>query len=203
VIPDIDLLAEKFLKSNSLFPDALINKSHLSLPKGAKRASALSALVTWRASRLWRKEVLRALPTQILTVAGDKDWENLLPEANLLGNLDYYGELSHFYQLSKVNLNITSAQMKGGLNQRVFDVPASGSFLLTDAKREATELFEPGKEIVTYHDPEEAKELALWYLERPSEREKISTAARKVVLQRHLYRHRLPVLVQTTLGGSP
>jgi spore maturation protein CgeB len=108
--------------------------------------------------------------------------------------VDYYGPLRGFYQASAVNLNITSAQMPSGLNQRVFDVPASRAFLLTDHKSQLGELFEPGAETASYHDPAEAEEMAEWYLARPAERERIASAASRRTLSDHLYRHRLEEL---------
>jgi spore maturation protein CgeB len=170
------------------------------LPQESRKRIALSALVTWRASRVWRHKVLRELPGELLSVAGDKSaWQALLPEAReLLERLNYYNDLCPFYRQSKVNLNITSAQMKTGLNQRVFDVPASGAFLLTDDRAQGEALFAPG-ELVSYSCPGEARELAHYYLTHDMEREKIALKSHKRVLERHLYRHRLPKLIELAL----
>ena len=163
------------------------------LAGGPETMTDLQALVTWRASRLWRLEVLRAQDPALLHTAGDPGWKALLPlpPARLEPPVDYYTGLAAYYQGSAVNLNITSAQMKTGLNQRVFDVPAAGAFLLTDRREQLFELFEEGREVATYQSPEEAAHLAAWYAARPQARRKTVQAARTRVLGDHLYRHRL------------
>lgn len=197
----VDQLAADFLNDRDLLPPAaglqdLARRFNLSAE--AEKLNDLAALVTWRASRIRRRQVLSALPPAGLTVAGDSNWRQLLklPAGNLLPPLDYYRELGPFYQGSQVNLNITSAQMKTGLNQRVFDVPAAGAFLLTDRREQLFDLFEPEREVVTYRDPAEARELAGWYLGHPAARDKIVRAARRRVLDQHLYRHRLAQLLK-------
>lgn len=196
-----DELAADFLNNSDLLPGAAGLKAladRFNLSRAAEAFKDLAALITWRAGRIWRQRVLSALPPGDLTVAGDSHWRQLLnpPSANLIPPLDYYRELAPFYQGSQVNLNITSAQMKTGLNQRVFDVPAAGGFLLTDHREQLFELFEPEREVVSYHDPEEARNLADWYLKHPAERARVIQAARHRVLGQHLYRHRLAQLLK-------
>ncbi|MDR2461213.1 MAG: glycosyltransferase [Deltaproteobacteria bacterium] len=204
----LDILAGLFLKTKELLPDPLYLGENglgaqlgIELPSSPRELLHLSALITWRASRAWRLSILKALPAQYLTIAGDQiAWKKLVPEARTLGNLDYYTELSSFYRSSKVNINITSAQMKTGLNQRVFDVPASGAFLLTDERAQAFSLF-ANDELPYYRDPEEARDLALFYLSNDSLRQKITEKARETILKKHLYIHRLPKLLELTLAG--
>ncbi len=201
-VPEIlaaaDRLAGEFLGRPDLWPasETLTDLAGLANTP-AEKLLDLAALVTWRASRLKRLEVLRALPWPRLTVAGDRHWGPLLglDAGRLIPALDYYTELAPFYQASRVNLNITSAQMKTGLNQRVFDVPAAGAFLLTDHQEQLADLFEPGREVVTYRDPAEARHLALWYADRPEARESVIRAAGRRIHNEHLYRHRLAALL--------
>ncbi len=199
-----------FLQKTDSLASAFLNDSHL-LPQneGLKSLVAdfkiepteeiwndLGALVTWRASRLWRQKVLGAFPAELLTIAGDKNWGSILPKVQSVPPLDYYRELAPFYRTSQVNINITSAQMKSGLNQRIFDVPAAGGFLLTDYKEQLTKVLEPGSEVITYSHPEEAADLACWFLARPKAREKVVHAARYRILKEHLYKHRLAELLR-------
>ena len=202
-----DRLAEKFLQNTDLLPDknylaAMADDCEISA--GPAEIINLAALTTWRASRLWRLKILSALPADSLNVAGDDNWAQLLPvkPENLWPTVDYYQQLASFYQASQVNLNITSAQMKTGLNQRVFDVPAAGAFLLTDKREQLFELFEPGREVITYADPAEARHLADWYLKNPAAGKKIAEAAHQRVMRCHLYRHRLTRLWNLIMGTS-
>lgn len=196
-----DQAARAFLANSALLPQEkdLCGLAALAgVEPEPEHLANLGALVTWRASRLWRLEVVGAVQKEVeLTVAGDPGWAEVLNFSRLLKPLDYYTELKNFYQTTGVNLNITSAQMKTGLNQRVFDVPAAGAFLLTDHRAQLFELFEPGSEVATYSDPQEAGQLAAWYGAHPEARDKIIRAARRRVADTHLYRHRLAEILKS------
>jgi spore maturation protein CgeB len=56
----------------------------------------------------------------------------------------------------------------------VFDVPATGAFLLTDYSPELEEHFAIGQEIVCYRDVEELRDKARYFLAHDSEREAIA-----------------------------
>lgn len=195
-LDQVDAASEKFLASLSFTPDqAELEKlgKKLSLALNDNALTDLAALLTWRASRLKRLKTLAAFQADVLTVAGDPCWAGLLdpPPRELLPPLNYYDGLAAFYQNSLVNLNITSAQMKSGLNQRVFDVPACGAFLLNDDQRQLADMFEIGREAVVYHNLEEAVALAGWYERHDKARREIADAGCRRVRSQHLYRHRL------------
>ncbi|HZS66628.1 MAG TPA: glycosyltransferase [Burkholderiales bacterium] len=90
-----------------------------------------------------------------------------------------WGEaLLRLYNTSKIVLNITNwdpARYRA-LNQRVFDVPATGAFLLTDYSPELEEHYRLGDELVTYRDVDELHDKACYYLAHDDER---STIARR------------------------
>ena len=85
--------------------------------------------------------------------------------------------------------------MKKGVNQRVFDVPACGAFLLTDYREALFELFEPEREAVCWREPKEAADMARYFLRHDSLRRRIAATARQKVLAEHTYAHRLETLV--------
>jgi spore maturation protein CgeB len=165
---------------------------------------AFETAVTWEATRLYRNRcVRRILPFQPL-IAGDKYWKIALrgrPEAwRWHPELSYYVDLPLFYPCSEINFNCTSMQMKGAVNQRVFDVPACGQFLITDQRRQMDELFEPGQEVVAYSCPEEIPDLIDFYLRHPQARGKIARAARQRVLREHTYDLRMTSLLKIMLA---
>ena len=82
------------------------------------------------------------------------------------------------------------------MNQRVFDVPACGAFLLTDARAQLAELFEPGREVAVYQEPGEIPGLVRHYLAHPGERERIAQAGRARLLAEHTYVRRMGQLVE-------
>ena len=156
------------------------------------------AALTWEATRQYRLNCVTAtFPFEPLIV-GDTGWEELIPSTvrwRKHGELAYYDQLPLFYPCSAINFNCTSKQMKGAVNQRVFDVPAAGAFLLTDYREQVDRLFEPGKEIICYHSPEEAEDLIRYYLRKPHERQKIIDAAYARVVRDHSYDNRLNHLI--------
>ena len=88
-----------------------------------------------------------------------------------------WGEaLLRVYNGSKIVLNITNWDPARyvALNQRVFDVPATGAFLLTDYSPELEEHFRLGDEIVCYRDVEELRDKARYFLAHEAEREAIA-----------------------------
>jgi len=119
-----------------------------------------------------------------------------MPNAQFMGTVDYGEKLSQVYEQSAINLNATSLQMQTAVNQRVFDVPASGGFILTDAQEDALLHFEHGKELVTYQSPEELKDKVDYYLNNETCRLKIIEAGHRRVLASHTYKHRLVELVK-------
>jgi spore maturation protein CgeB len=156
----------------------------------------LEAAALWRASQWHRLENIIPLTPMGLQVYGDAAWEEFLPDKTAYGgNIGYNRELPAFYQCVAVNLNLTSLQMKDGLNQRVFDVPAAGSFLLTDYKESLFDLF-PEDEVITYRNLEEARAKLQYFVQRPAERRALANRARERVLAQHTFVHRVQTIVE-------
>ncbi len=168
------------------------------LPNHEARLGYETAL-TWEATRIYRAScVEQTLPFHPLIV-GDDGWKHIFAQQRksftLHDVLSYYTELPGFYPLSDINFNCTSKQMKGAVNQRIFDVPACNAFVLTDWREQMDSLFEPHKEIAFYTEPAEVPELIRHFLAHPQERQKITTAARERVLAEHTWDHRVLTLL--------
>ncbi len=152
----------------------------------------LEAGMIWAATRDYRRDCVRQLAPFQPVIYGDGGWRELVgPEFSLRPEVRYYEELPLVYQASQINFNATSLQMKAAVNQRVFDVPAAGGFLLTDFREQLTEVLEVGREVVCYRHPEEIPDLVRFYLAHPEERRRLTQAARQRVLKEHTYVHRL------------
>jgi spore maturation protein CgeB len=171
---------------------------YAALPDNEARL-AYETAVTWQATRLYRNDcVRRILPLRPLIV-GDAGWKTEfrkeIHQPRYMDAISYYSDLPLFYTRSAVNFNCTSKQMKGAVNQRVFDVPAAGAFVLTDWRPQMECLFEP-HETACYRSPEQAPELARHYMARPRSRREIIRAGRRRVLACHTWRHRLAELLE-------
>ena len=158
------------------------------------------ASITWEATRQYRLSCIAAIFPHNPLLVGDSGWNQIVPKHvawRYHSEISYYSDLPLFYPCSEINFNCTSKQMKGAVNQRVFDVPATGAFILTDYREQVENLFEPGREIACYHSPEEAAALVERYLAAPAEREAIAKAARRRVLHEHTYEKRVLSLIHT------
>lgn len=81
------------------------------------------------------------------------------------------------YNAAKIVLNINawSGDVTGGMNQRVFDVPVCGSFLLTDYCDELDDYYKIGEEIETFRTTEEMKDKVDFYLKNEKARNHIAS----------------------------
>ena len=140
-------------------------------------------------TRRLRHKLAETLTPFGLELRGDPAWQRSFPAAK--GPLNYLEELPGFYRSCAVNLNVTSIQMPHTVNQRVFDCPAAGGFLLTDAQPDLDELFDVETEVVRYRSFGECTSLLQEYLARPEARRSVTLRARARILGEHTYAHRL------------
>lgn len=89
-----------------------------------------------------------------------------------------------------LNRHISAAENNAN-NMRLYEATGVGAMLLTDQKNNLHELFEIGKEIVTYSSKEEAAELVNYYLNHPEEIELIAKAGQNRTLREHTYKARM------------
>lgn len=143
------------------------------------------------ASAKRRLVIVLALKDLGIRVIGGPEWGDYLASDRVLPPVDYLTGLCRIFQKSRINLNISRLQLRSGVNQRIFDVPASGGFLLTDRTRELENYLEPDQEVAVYEDDQEATDKSAYYLSHEGERIEIAERARKRVLQEHTFAHRM------------
>lgn len=167
---------------------------------GNEERLAYETALTWQATRLYRNGCVRRLLPFCPLLVGDDGWKiefrHDTPQPRYHGIINYYEDLPRFYAHSDINFNCTSKQMKGAVNQRVFDGPAAGGFVLTDWRPQMESLFERG-EMACYRSRDEIPDLVRFYLAHPDERRRIMEAGRARVLKCHSWADRLRGLLQT------
>jgi spore maturation protein CgeB len=153
------------------------------------------AAVLWRSTQIYRKSGILQLAPFYPTIFGDPNWDNVLDNRfRIEREVMYYDGLAELYNQCRINFNMTSRQMKNAVNQRVFDVPACGRFLLTDYKSQLDEIFEPG-EVVCFREIGEISDLVRFYLTHDTERNEIARRGRERILQKDTYIHRLREMI--------
>lgn len=146
-------------------------------------------LINYEATSQQRINLVKYLRPLGIEARGDASWQKILD--NYESNLGYFDDLAPYYRSTAINLNNTSLQMRDAVNQRVFDCPAAGGFLITDHQPDLHDLFDVGKEVVTYESLPELGDKIQYYLKRPEARAAIVGRARARVLGEHTHRHRL------------
>lgn len=129
----------------------------------------------------------RAAAESRFVVAGSLYPQDLIWPANV-ERIEHLPPGAHrdFYNSQRFTLNVTRRQMiEAGYSPsvRLFEAAACGVPIISDFWRGIDEIFEPGKEILISHEPEQT----LDYLQRISAREagQIAQRARKRILAEH------------------
>ena len=106
--------------------------------------------------------------------------------------LDMYKVLSR----SKVTLNrhIDVAENYAN-NMRLFEATGMGALLLTDSKRNLSDYFEIGNDVLAYDSPDDAAEKIEWALANPSKALEISINGQNRTLNEHNYFNCMKLLV--------
>jgi spore maturation protein CgeB len=77
----------------------------------------------------------------------------------------------------------------------MFEATGAGAKLITDDKTNLHELFEPGKEAITYRRPADCLEAVRYYTAHEAERKSIAQSGRARTMRDHNYRVRMQELV--------
>ena len=195
-------VARSFLHSEHLLVKELIKEAFPELWQELKKLppdqiAGYETAVIWQATSWYRAELIESLSPFEPLIVGDKGWLKILaggfryhPEVN------YYAHLPFLYNSTRINFNATSRQMKNGVNQRVFDIPACRALLITDWASQLEELMEPGREVLTYRGKEELRELVERVRKDRELRERVAEAGYRRVLNEHTYLKRVRHLIE-------
>ena len=127
---------------------------------------------------------------------GDRFWN--ASHITFHAPVDYVEELPHVYRSSAVNIDIPPFQSIDSMDNRFFDVAASGSFLLTRDKQDLASVF-PNRGSIVYDSPEDLKEKIQYYLDHPRERNQVAVQLQTQVHRHHTYDHRVHYILETVL----
>jgi glycosyltransferase involved in cell wall biosynthesis len=121
---------------------------------------------------------------------------------------DLYSEDAvKIYNASKIILDFHSLWQKQdplyNVTPRVFEVPASGGFLLTNSCLQLKDFYSLGEEMVVYRDLEELKKLIAYYLEHADQRNQIVQKAYDRAHSEHTLEKRLISLLENVGRLSP
>lgn len=102
---------------------------------------------------------------------------------------------------AKIVINSLLYSEVWGVNARCFEAAAAGAFQMVDWRPGLNQLFEDGKELISFRSLGDLKEKIEYWLPRESERRVIAEAGMRRALADHTYTARLTVLLET-IGGK-
>lgn len=109
----------------------------------------------------------------------------------------YDSEKALAFSSAKIVLNNLHYAEIDGLNVRAFEAAGSRAFQLIDFRPALKDLFEDGKEIVSFSSINDLKDKINFYLKNPALRNQIASAGFDRAIKNHTYQHRLQLLIDT------
>jgi spore maturation protein CgeB len=88
-------------------------------------------------------------------------------------------------------------------NMRLFEATGTGALLVTDAKRNLGDLFEPGEEVVAYDGADDLVARVRALLEEPATCDRIAAAGQARTLRDHTYGRRMEALAELLAARLP
>jgi len=129
------------------------------------------------------------------------EWMTLGPVKKMMMNKTVFNEeKSKAFQASKIVINNLFPAEVEGVNVRTFEIPACGGFQILNWRPGLNQLFEDGKELVSFRNINELKEKIDYYLNNQKERNLIKDAGHIRVMKDHTYELRLSLLIDTTFN---
>jgi spore maturation protein CgeB len=141
-----------------------------------------------------RLATVGAIGKKSIKVFGPEGWKKSGAHIAYGGVIDYTKELPRVYASARITLNITSPQLRNAATSRLFDVPVSGGFVLSDYRPVMSELF--GNCVDTYDDVSGMRTKINYYLAHSKERVQRSSKMREIVLRKHTWEHRAKEMLQ-------
>lgn len=196
----VDYLKNEFLLNAYYLPQCCNPKKHNIVPISADDKKFYNCDIT-NAGNFYPS---RMALYQYLTQYNFKMWGPkpsfwlTVPEVKkmITGKIVHNEEKSKAFQCAKIVLNNMLMGEVNGVNKRTFEIPACGGFQIASYKDAINELFEVGKEIVTYTDFNDLKAKIDYYLDpkNEEERKQIIAAGHIRAITEHTYEKRLATM---------
>lgn len=129
-------------------------------------------------------------------------WMPASPVARMYQGRPVYNDVkARAFLGAKIVLNNLHYGEIRGLNARTFEAAGIGAFQIVDWRPGLSQLFEDGKEIVSFTGISDMKNKIDYYLTHDEERNQIANAGKKRAYSEHTYKHRLQMLLDILAGN--
>ena len=157
----------------------------------SKEFSGISHAMYFEQKSISREQLINQLVDVETEITGIGSAQSNQPNVKMGQGLEWWN-LSRLFCSSTINLNLTP--WPRSCHHRIFQISASGAFVLSDWKDDAVKLYEPDKEVIYFKKMSEVPDLIKYYLGANEERLKIARAGRKRFLSEHTVNHRMSEL---------
>ena len=154
----------------------------------SEQFSRISHAMYFEQKSIIREQLIKQLDDVEVEITGIGSAQSNQSNVKMGEGLEWWN-LSPLFCSSAINLNLTP--WPRSCHHRVFQISASGAFVLSDWKDDAVKLYEPDSEVIYFKDMSEVPELIKYYLGANEERFKIARAGRKRFLSEHTVNHRM------------
>lgn len=103
---------------------------------------------------------------------------------------------------AKINLNTLHPTEINSLNARAFEIAGIGGFQMIHWRAGLKDLFEDGKELVSFNNFDELIEKINFYLNNPDERKRIASAGQIRAYKDHTYQKRLTTIIEVVFNNG-
>jgi len=138
-----------------------------------------------------RIHTMELLSTHFLTTIYTGSVTSFLPELINRGTAKTLTEMPVIFHESQINLNTTAKSIRSGIPLRLWDIMASGGFVLSNFQTELSEYFQFGTHLDIYGSMEELMEKCNYYLSHEKERKEIAANGLEEVRRNHTYNIRI------------
>jgi len=133
-----------------------------------------------------REKYLKTVADYNLGLWGSDYWNVRCREPSLRGisqGMCSYQDIPKFLGTAKMALNILRPQNEGGHNIRTYEIPATGTLMLSERSETLLNLFIEDREAVYFSSPEELREKVKYLMENQQLRESIAKAGYQKALK--------------------
>ena len=128
-------------------------------------------------------------------VWGDPGWTDIHPHYR--GGADHGEELTLIYCASGINLDVPRLYQRQTITMRIFDILASGGFVLAERSAALEAVFEEDRHLAYYDSHDDLNEVLGRWMNARLQREVIATAGRQEVLDKHQIKHRVETILSS------
>jgi spore maturation protein CgeB len=147
----------------------------------------------WKSNRVIERAAHR-VPIQFWGY-GEREWPKTSPVRTNFHGTAWGLDMLRVLRNARISIN-RHGDLTGpyAANMRLYEATGMGSLLVTDAKQNLPDLFEPGVEVIAYANEDELVDAVQHYATNESERASIAVAGQRRTLRDHSYARRMAEL---------